>query len=161
MNPARLDFSRLLLEGSQRNSWGKNWGTAVSFSAQYSPHVLPSSERISYGSTRFARAYAAGELAGDSGWGVGLELNRSFAVALNYFKQLQPYVLLESARVYSHEGTPIFSRISSASLGIRLTNGTYYSVDVPASKPLGDASPNNINKGVRLSALLSYSLGNH
>ncbi len=159
VNPARLDFARILLEGSQRNRWGKHWGTAVSFATQYSPHILPSSERVSFGSTRFARGYAAGEVAGDSGWGLGLELNRSFALGMSYLKLIQPYVLLEKARVYSHAGNSSLSKLSSASIGVRLSDGTYYNVDLAASKPTGEVSPDNPARNIRLSAMVSYSLG--
>lgn len=158
-NPARLDFTRVLVEGSQRNRWGKNWGTAVSFAAQYSPHILPASERISFGSTRFARGYAAGEAAGDKGWGLGLELNRSFALETAYLKEVQPYILLEHARVRSNAGTLALSKLTSASLGVRLSDKRYYSVDLALSKPAGDPSPDNPSRDLRLSAMVSYSLG--
>ncbi len=159
VNPARLDFARLLVEGSQRNRWGKTWGTAMTFAAQYSPHILPSSERISFGSTRFARGYNAGEAAGDSGWGVGLELNRSFAIDTAYLKEVQPYVLLEHARVRSNAGLLALAKLSSASLGVRLSDGRYYTVDLALSKPVGDPSPDNLARDLRLSAMVSYSLG--
>lgn len=156
-NPARLDFTKVLFEGSQRNVWGKKWGTVVSFTTQYTPDTLPSSERVSFGSTRFGRAYAAGEVAGDTGWGVGFELNRAFAVDMKYAKQLQPYVLLESAQVRSKLGTAAFSKLASASLGLRVTDNNYYSVDIALSKPMGDASPDNPDRKLRVSTQLSYN----
>lgn len=154
----KLDFTRLLLEGSQHNRWGKQWGTAVSFAGQYSADTLPSTERVSFGGTRFARAYSPGEAAGDSGWGLGLELNRSFALGMTYLKQLQPYVLLEKASVRNRIGTPALSSLTSASLGLRLTDLQYYNLDIAVSKPTGDASPVNPARKLRLSALVSYSL---
>ncbi|AYQ29229.1 MULTISPECIES: ShlB/FhaC/HecB family hemolysin secretion/activation protein [unclassified Polaromonas] len=158
-NPARLDFTRLLVEGSQRNRWGKNWGTAVTALAQYTPHSLPSTERVSFGSSKFARAYAAGEVSGDSGWGIGLEVNRSFALDTPYLRQVSPYVLLEGARVTTKTGTFSPSKLWSASLGVRISDNKYYSLDVAASKPLGDASPSNPDRKIRLSALVSYNFG--
>lgn len=153
----RLDFTRFSLEGSQRDSWGKNWGTAVSFALQHSPHVLPSSERVSFGSSRFGRAYIAGEVAGDSGWGLALEGNRSFALGTGAFKQLQPYVLLEAAHVRSTLGTLAFSKLASTSLGFRLSGGNSYVLDLALSKPTGDASPENPERKLRASLQLSYS----
>ena len=157
VNPAKLNFTRLLMEGRQSNTWDKVWGTAVSFSTQYTPHILPSSERVSYGSSRFGRAYAAGVVAGDSGWGLGLEANRSFVVEMEYLKRLQPYVLLERARVYSNFGGLAFSQLASASVGIRVSDGVYYTADVALSKPVGFASPDNPGKKLRLSTLFSYN----
>ncbi|MDO9359329.1 MAG: POTRA domain-containing protein [Polaromonas sp.] len=157
VNRARLDFTRVGVDASQRNDWGNRWGTAVSMGAQYSPHILPSTERVSFGGTRFARGYAAGEVASDSGWGVGLEVNRSFGVDMAYVTQIQPYVLLEAARVYSQAGALAFSKLSSASLGVRVSGGGYYTVDVALSKPTGDPSPENPRREPRLSALISYN----
>lgn len=156
VNPAKLDFTRLVLDAGQRDTWDKTWGTVVSLNTQYSPDTLPSTERVSYGSARFGRAYTAGVIAGDSGWGVGLEGNRVFAVDTTYVKRIQPYLLLERARVYVHTGTLAFSRLTSASVGARLSDGMYYTVDVALSKPL-DASFDNPRKNVRLSTLLTYN----
>lgn len=158
-NPAKLDFTRVSIEGNQRNVWDKTWGTVASLGLQYSPHKLPSFERISFGSTRFGRAYSAGAIAGDSGWGIGLEGNRSFVVDMKYLNKIEPYILLERARVYSRLGVGSFSRFASASLGLRVSDGGYYTVDIAASKPLGDAAPDNPNRKVRLSTLISYNFG--
>lgn len=158
-NPAKLDFTRVQLELIQQNRWGANWGTAVTFATQYSPHTLPLSERISFGSSRLARAYAPGAAAGDSGWGLGVELNRAFLVDMTYLKQIQPFVLLESARVYSRAGSVGPSKLASASLGVRLSRGALYTVDLAAAKPLGDVTSDNPEREIRYSLMLRYSLG--
>lgn len=160
LNPVSLDFTRVLLDASQRNGWGQGWGTAMVFSTQYSPDVLPNSEKLSFGSTRFARGYNAGDAAGDSGWGIGLEGNRSFPVKAPYLSHIEPYFLLESARVYNHLGQSQLSKLSSASLGARFINGKHYRIDFAASKPIGDAPSTNPERELRVSLLASYSLGN-
>jgi hemolysin activation/secretion protein len=160
VNPSSLDFTRVLLDASQRNAWGQGWGTGIAFTTQYSPNILPNSEKLSFGSTRFARGYSAGDAFGDSGWGLGLEGNRSFPVKLPYLTHIEPYVLLESARVYNHFGQTQLSQLSSASIGGRFTNGKYYRIDFAVSKPIGDAPSTNPERKVRLSVLASYSLGN-
>ncbi|MDB5963660.1 MAG: ShlB/FhaC/HecB family hemolysin secretion/activation protein, partial [Polaromonas sp.] len=157
VNPARLDFSRVLLEGSRRDVWAKKWGTAVSFATQYSPNTLPATERISFGSGRFGRAYAAGSAAGDSGWGLALEASRSFTLDTTYLKQVQPYVLFEQAQVTNNGVATAFSRLSSASIGFRISDGKYYSIDLAASKPVGDAAPDNPQRKIRLSTIVSYN----
>ena len=158
VNPARLSFTRIGLDANQRNDWGGRWGTVVSLDAQYSPHILPSTERISFGGTRFAHGYAAGEVASDSGWGIGLELNRSFAVDMAYVTRIQPYLLLEEARIYSQAGTLALSRLSSASAGVRVSGGSDYTVDITLSKPTGQASSENARRAPRLNALVNYNL---
>jgi hemolysin activation/secretion protein len=160
VNPASLDFTRVLLDASQRNVWGQGWGTAMAFTTQYSPDILPNSEKLSFGSTRFARGYNAGDASGDSGWGIGLEGNRSFPVKLPYVTHIEPYVLLESARVYNHMGQAQLSKLSSASLGTRFVNGKHYRIDFAVSKPIGDAPSTNPERKLRMSILASYSLGN-
>ncbi len=160
VNPSSLDFTRVLLDANQRNAWGQGWGTGLAFTTQYSPNVLPNSEKLSFGSTRFARGYSAGDAAGDSGWGIGLEGNRSFPVKLPYLSHIEPYVLLESARVYNHLGSSQLSKLSSASLGGRFSNGKYYKIDFAISKPVGDAPSTNPERKLRMSILASYSLGN-
>ena len=160
VNPASLDFTRVLLDASQRNVWGQGWGTAMAFTTQYSPNILPNSEKLSFGSTRFARGYNAGDAAGDSGWGIGLEGNRSFPVKLPYLSHIEPYVLLESAQVYNHIGQAQVSKLSSTSLGARFLNGKYYRIDFAVSKPMGDAPSTNPDRKLRMSLLASYSLGN-
>ncbi len=160
VNPASLDFTRVLIDARQRNVWGQGWGTAMAFTTQYSPDILPNSEKLSFGSTRFARGYSAGDAAGDSGWGIGLEGNRAFPVKAPYLTHIEPYVLLESARVYNHIGQAQLSKLSSASLGARIVNGKHYRIDFAVSKPIGEAPSTNPQRKLRMSLLASYSLGN-
>lgn len=157
ISPAKLDYTRAVFDGYQRNSWDKTWGTGIFFNAQYTPHSLPSSERVSYGSTRFGRAYTPGAIAGDSGWGLGFEGNRSFALDTKYVKRLQPYVLLEQAQVRVKLGTLGFSKLISASLGGRVSDNDHYTLDLALSKPLGEASPDNPARKLRLSMLFNYN----
>jgi hemolysin activation/secretion protein len=121
---------------------------------------LPNSEKLSFGSTRFARGYNAGDAAGDSGWGISVEGNRSFPVTLPYLTHIEPYVLLESARVYNHSRRAQLSKLSSASLGGRFVNGKHYRIDFAVSKPIGDAPSTNPERKLRMSILASYRLGN-
>ncbi len=155
---AKLDFTRIAVDASQRDRFGSQWGTGVSFGAQYSGHTLASSERVSFGGPRFGRGYAAGDAAGDSGWGVGLELNRLFKVDGTWLKQIEPYVLAEAARVSTNLGTPAPEKLRSVALGVRLSDRRYYSVDIAIAKPTGDAAATNPARKPRLSLMLSYQL---
>jgi hemolysin activation/secretion protein len=155
----KLDFARLQAEASHQHRFANRFGTAVSFAMQYSPHNLPSSEKLSFGGNRFARGYGAGEAVGDSGWGLGLELNRVFAVDGTWVRQWQPYVLLEAARVHARLATPMPARLRSVSLGLRLTNHKHYNLDLAMSKPTGDLPLENTQRHWRANLTLSYRLG--
>lgn len=154
-----LAFARLQLEASHSHRFANQFGTTASLGMQYSPDALPSSEKVSYGGSRFARGYSPGAAVGDSGWGLGLEVNRTFAVDSVWLRQWQPYVLLENARVHGRLATPAPARLRSFSLGLRLTNLKHYSVDFAVSRPLGDRTPDNPERHWRASLALSYRLG--
>lgn len=157
-NPARLDFTRLTVDASQRDRYANRLGTAFAFGAQYSPHTLAASERISFGGTRFGRGYAAGEAAGDAGWGASAELNRLFTFDSAWLKQIEPYLLVEAARVTTAVGVPALASLRSVALGVRFSDNRHYSLDVAVAKPTGDASPSNPARRPRLALLLTYQL---
>ncbi|MCM3212919.1 hypothetical protein M3613_22525, partial [Bacillus licheniformis] len=77
-SPISLTFVRTGATFTQTNEWPFRIGTSVSLTGQYSPDSLPTSEQISFGSTRYALGYQPGETSGDSGWGMSLEVNRGF-----------------------------------------------------------------------------------
>ncbi len=155
----KLAFARLQVEASHQHRFANRFGTAVSFAMQHSPHNLPSSEKVSFGGSRFANGYAAGEAVGDSGWGLGLELNRVFALDGTWLRQWQPYVLLEWARVYGRIATPVPADLRSVSLGVRLTNHKQYNLDLAFSKPTGDMPVLDPDRHWRANVTLSYQLG--
>jgi hemolysin activation/secretion protein len=158
-SPAKLAFVRLQLEASHQHRFSNGLGTAVSFAMQHSPHNLPGSEKVSFGGNRFARGYGAGEAVGDSGWGLGLELNRAFALDNRWLRQWQPYVLMEWARVDGRLATPVPADLRSVSLGLRLTNHKHYNLDFAVSKPTGDAPVADPDRQWRANVTLSYQLG--
>jgi hemolysin activation/secretion protein len=156
-NPARLDFSRIAFDASQRDRHAGRWGTALSAGGQFSPHVVPVTERVSFGGSRFGRGYAPGEIAGDSGFGAGGEINRAFPFdGGRWLQQLEPYLLLEAARVHSRLAPARDAQLRSVALGMRLTDNKHYALDLAAAKPTGDPSPNNPERRLRFSLLLSY-----
>jgi len=157
-NPAKIAFTRLAIDAGQRDRFDNQWGTGVSFGAQYSPHTLAASERVSFGGGRFGRGYAAGDAAGDSGWGIGLEVNRQFKLGGTWLKQVEPYLLFEAAKLSTHTGEPSPRDLRSVALGVRLSDARYYSVDLAVAKPTGDAALSNPARKPRISVLLSYQL---
>lgn len=155
----RLDFVRLTFDASTRRRFSPSgWGGALSMAGQYSPHWLPVPERITFGGSRFARGYQAGQAAGDSGLGVGLEVNHHFPATATWLKHWEPYLLYEAARTWMKQEGALPARLRSVSVGLRFGDGRYYSADIAVSKPQGDAAVENPDRKVRLSLLLSYNL---
>jgi hemolysin activation/secretion protein len=157
-NPARIDFTRVAAQAREARRFANDWGAAVSAGVQWSPHPLPATERMSFGGSRFARGYPAGETSGDQGWGVGFEVHRSFAVASTRVKQVQPYLLLEAARAYGHLATPAPARLSSVSAGVRVADLAHYAVDVSISRATGDRPLENPERRPRLALQFSWRL---
>ncbi|MBN3855117.1 ShlB/FhaC/HecB family hemolysin secretion/activation protein [Paraburkholderia sp. Ac-20340] len=157
-NPASLNFVRTNASFSQTNEWPMGFGTTVAVIGQYSPVSLPTSEQISFGAQRFAAGYQPGEASGDSGWAYSLELNRPLKIGSVWLQTITPYVSFDMARVYLHAGTPSPSRLSSAAIGFRLTDGRYYSVDLSVAKALADAPVESPSRSPRFNATFSYQL---
>lgn len=155
---SKLDFTRLTLDASQRDRFANRWGTAFGLGAQYSPDSLAASERIAFGGARFGRGYAAGDGAGDSGWGLSAELNRAFPLDMVWLRQVEPYLLLEAAHVSTKLGQPVPRSLRSVALGVRLTDAKHYNLDLAVAKPTGDPAVDNPERKVRLSVQLSYQL---
>lgn len=158
-NAVDLSFTKLQVQASQTDIWPARLGTVVSMLVQYSPDSLPATERVSFGGMRFARGYAPGEAAGDSGWGLAAEINRSYPLEGHYLKLIQPYLLLETARVSNKVGDAIPARLSSVALGARLSDRRYYSVDLSVARPTGDLPLENPRRSIRWTAGLNYHLG--
>jgi hemolysin activation/secretion protein len=158
VDPTQLNFRKVSFQASQINQWSAAFGTAILLSGQYSPHRLPSSERISFGGVRMARGYAAGEVSGDSGWGLGLEIHRSFPASLTHLKQVQPYLLVEWAQTENQSSTFLPSKLKSLALGTRLSDQKFFSLDISAARALGDAPFERTARRTRLNAILNYRL---
>lgn len=159
-NKAKLDFSRLSFDYAYRWKAKNRFGASFGMGGQASPHTVPTSERVSFGGSRFGHGYRSGEAAGDQGLGVSLEANRQFIFPHGtWLKSLEPYILYEHARTWFHEAGWASQKLESSSLGLRLSDNKYYAVDVAVSKPHGDKSPYNPQQKLRYSMSLTYQFG--
>ena len=157
-NEAKLAFSRLSLDYMVRWRAKNLWGLAFGAGGQTSPHTLPTSERVSFGGTRFGRGYRSGEAAGDQGLGASLEANRLFVrQAGKWLKTIEPYVLYEHAQTWFHQANWQGQKLQSTSLGLRLSDSKHYALDLAASKPHGYKSPVNPQQKLRYSLSFSYN----
>lgn len=157
-SPTSLTFVRTGATFTQTNEWPFGIGTSVGLTGQYSPDSLPTSEQISFGAQRYALGYQPGETSGDSGWGMSLEVNRGFTPGYTYLKAITPYIAYDMARVYLHSGTPAPSKLSSVGIGVRLTDGRYYNLDLSVAKAVGDAPIESASRSPRVNAAFSYQL---
>jgi len=154
-----LDFLRIRGQFAQSVALPAGYGLVLSGNAQYSKDVLPLSEQISYGARSFGLAYPAGEIAGDKGWGVSVELNKSIGFdGAKYLSQVQPYALLDAAQVSSNAPRIRDGRIASFGIGVRVGDLKRYSLDVSVAKPIGDKPVNADDRDLRLNLSYSYQL---
>ncbi|MBD9403249.1 ShlB/FhaC/HecB family hemolysin secretion/activation protein [Comamonas sp. CMM02] len=159
INPAKFDFSRLSMDYAVRWRFLNQMGLAMGVGGQYTPHILPISERVAFGGARYGRGYRAGEAAGDQGLGVSLEINRHFPIKDGkWLKHWEPYLMYEHAKTWFHASDFMGQKLRSSSFGIRLGDNRYYALDLAVSKPQGDKSPYNPEQKVRYSLSLTYQL---
>ncbi|MCB5184140.1 hypothetical protein LG201_02860 [Methylobacillus gramineus] len=153
-NPIDLKFTKYVFNYIQRNYFPDRWGTSLSATAQYSPDALPITEKVLFGGYQHGRAYRPGQLVGDSGWGITLELNRlyPFSYKLPFYQVagLQPYALVETARSHDNTATNQRDRLSSASIGIRLLSDQpdRTSLDFSLSKAIAGGGRSNAFKDI-------------
>lgn len=153
-----LNFLRIKGGFSHSRQFSDGYGATFSGSGQYSNSILPLSEQIGFGARLFGLAYPAGEIAGDQGWGLSLEFNRAFPYNGTYLKRIQPYILADSARVYSNSGTLTHSQIASAGFGVRFTDQRYYSLDLSIAQPVGEIPINASRRAPRLNFAYSFQM---
>ncbi|GAB7537411.1 POTRA domain-containing protein [Burkholderia sp. 3C] len=157
-NPASITFVRTGGTLVQTNQWPYKIGTTVQLTGQYSAVSLPTTEQIAFGAQRFALGYEPGEASGDSGWGMSAEINRQFTVGYAYLKSITPYIAYDMARVYLHAGTPQPNRLSSVGIGVRVSDGQHYNLDLNVAKAVGDAPIESASRSPRINASFSYQL---
>jgi hemolysin activation/secretion protein len=153
-----LDFFRARGQASQSNTWPHHFGTVVSAAWQYSADNLPSSEQISFGGAFFGNAYPPGEVAGDSGWGASVEINREFNVHTRYLQSIRPYLSLDMTHVSLNSATLQHDSLESAAIGVRFSDKKHYSVGIGVAYPIGDIPASSNRRAPRLIFAYSYRL---
>ena len=156
LGPYDLGFWRFTFDGKQGVVLPWDFGVIVSAGAQYSSNTLPTSEQATFGGQRFGLGYPAGEIAGDKGWGASIEINRMFRTDFRFLKTIQPYLMLDTARVYVNYGQLFHNQLASVGLGVRISDSKYYSLDLSVAKPMADAPTNSPSRPVRFNANWSY-----
>lgn len=151
-----LDFVRLRSQFSYALQLPADFGIKLSGIGQYSSNILATSEQIGFGASMFGLAYPAGEIAGDKGWGLALELNHAFTLDTTYMKRVQPYVMADSSRAYSNAGPLTHDQLASLGLGVRLSDQRYYVLDLAVAQPVGNVPFNASSRSPRVNLTYSY-----
>ena len=156
----RLDFWRTTLNARQNFNLSDNVGLSLHASGQYSPHILPSTEQVSYGAWRHGFGYPAGEAAGDKGIGLTAELNTRFSLNNAIINHIQPYAAIDWARAwYNDSNLRAYNdrKLSSAAVGLRIGNPKHFIFDVNVAKPIGDLPLNTTKRKYRVNANVLFS----
>lgn len=154
----KLDFTRYTANLKHSIQLPANFGLVASATGQYSSHILPSTEQISFGAWRYALGYPQGDMGGDKGYGLSLELNRRFGLNNPYVSSVQPYISVDHARAWynaPHLKPYNDRKLSSAALGLRLTDDKHYIFDVNVAKPTGSRPDYNDDRKVRFNTNFS------
>lgn len=133
-----LGFTRVRGRFAQTDEWAGKISTTLSTVVQYSGNRLPSSEQVSFGGLQFGRGYPAGEVAGDSGWGVSLDAARPLPVSWGMVKVLTPYLVADSAQVYRNGMGYYHAKLASVGGGLRISDGKHNSLDLSLAMPVGE-----------------------
>lgn len=153
-----LGFTRFRTQFSRSDRFASQIGTTFSGTGQFSDSILPTSEQISFGARQFGLAYPVGEIAGDKGWGLALEVNYAIGADHAWIRQIQPYVMTDSARIYGNTGTPTHHKLASVGAGFRVSDQRRYSLDLSLARPTGDIPVNARDRSLRLNVSYSYQL---
>lgn len=157
-----LSFTRFNLNAKQTVQLPAQFGLVFSGTAQYSNDVLPSSEQISFGSYRYGLGYQQGARSGDKGVGLSAELNRRFNTGWPFISSIQPYTAIDYARSwYNSDRLSDFQprHLSSAALGLRVTDDKYYLFDVNIAKPIAARAASDSDRSYRINANYSFFYG--
>jgi hemolysin activation/secretion protein len=156
--PADVDFTRLNLEGSLAVPWPRGFGSVLAAAIQYSAQRLPSGEQAAFGGPRFGLAYDPGVTSGDSGWGASYEINRRFASHARWLNAWTPYLTTQYAHVRINGGPLPVTTLGTVAVGVRLTDGHHYNVDINIAQPVADRPPGDDRRSPRYNLAFSYSL---
>lgn len=118
---AAPDFTKLEVNISRLQALNDNWSVQLAAAGQISSGPLYSSEEFGYGGQSFGRAYDDSEIVGDHGVAASVEVRYGgWKDDLPESITLQPYVFLDSARVWNDDAAqPAQETGTSTGFGIR------------------------------------------
>ena len=147
----RSDFTKVTLDVTRLQQLGERTSLMASLTSQFSRRPLLASEELGLGGSSFGRAFDDGEVSGDNGVAMTLEL-RHVPASLPHNVQLYGYV--DSGRVWAADGGALVARprLSSAGGGARASLGGTTFATFELAKPLNTEVRASSNKNVRVFA---------
>lgn len=144
----RSNFAKLTLDVSRVQQLGVRTHLMASMTSQFSPKPLLASEELSLGGASYGRAFDDGEIAGDNGYAVMVEL-RHHPEFLP--RQAQLYAYIDAGRVWAAEGgaTPQRNKLTSWGGGVRANLHRSVFATLELAKPINTEVRTRQSKGAR------------
>lgn len=103
----------------------------------WSDDILPTAEQVRYGGKRYGRGYPDGQAQGDRGFAAELELRYLQPTNWDIIRRVEPYIAVDTART-ELRANDNKQKLSSAAVGLEITDTKHYSIGMEYAKPLGD-----------------------
>lgn len=144
----RSDFTKLTLDLSRLQQLGARTHAWASLTAQYSQRPLLASEELDLGGAHYGRAFDDGEISGDKGAALIIEL-RHYPEFLPRNAQLFGYA--DTGRIWAAPGGAVPTRhtLASAGAGVRLSLPRGILATLEAAKPINTDVRTQANKNAR------------
>ena len=144
----RSDFTKLTLDVSRLQQLGARTHAWASLTAQYSQRPLLASEELALGGAHYGRAFDDGEISGDKGAALMVEL-RHHPEFLPRNAQLFGYA--DTGRIWAAPGGAVPARhtLASAGAGVRLSLPRGMLATLEAAKPINTDVRTQANKNAR------------
>ena len=147
----RSDFTKLTLDLTRLQQLGERTSLMASLTSQFSRRPLLASEELGLGGSSFGRAFDDGEISGDNGVAMTLELRHTPA---SLPPNVQLYGYVDSGRVWAADGGAFVARpkLSSAGGGVRASLDSTVFATLEVAKPLNTEVRTSGNKNARVFA---------
>ena len=136
-----------------------NWSFALAAQAQVSSDALLSSEEFYLGGSSIGRAFASGEISGDSGLGGVAELRYEREIERRYLKSWMAYGFIDGGAVWNRNssGTSPLA-LASFGVGLRVELPREIRMGIELAKPFQEHTWAENGNQPRVSVTLSHSV---
>jgi hemolysin activation/secretion protein len=132
-----VHFTAFNVDGAWRYLLHPRWKLQSRANIFWSDDILPSAEQVRYGDKRFGRGYPDGQAQGDRGYAAEIELRYLQLLGFELIKRMEPYLVIDAARTKLRANSNE-QELSSAAIGVDITDSQYYSVGLEYAKAMGD-----------------------
>lgn len=136
--PESTNFNAVDANVAWRYLISPKWRFQTKANAFWSDDILPSAEQVRYGGVRFGRGYPDGQAQGDRGYAGEVELRYIKPVAGNLIRRIEPYIVFDAAKAELQSSDADYE-LSSAAVGVDISDARHYTVGLEYAKPTGDA----------------------